>query len=33
MSVILVEKKGKVAIGMQPRTLAKLGKAWNQTHC
>ena len=27
------EKKGKVAIGMQSRTLAKLVKAWNQSHC
>lgn len=26
------EKKGKATIGMQSRTLAKLGKAWNQTH-
>lgn len=26
------EKKGKVTIGMQSRTLAKLGKAWNLTH-
>lgn len=26
------EKKGKVTIGMQSRTLANLGKAWNLTH-
>jgi len=26
------EKKGKVAIGIQPRTLSELGKAWRLTH-